>query len=515
VPNPFEEKEISSRRGFLRSMERFLQVGFVLMLVYSGPLLYSEHIYDDFALRGFGKLTIGTVSVSYEIRDGTPDGQAFVGAEVYRHLNGDVYRVPFIYTETVGMKILEGPLTHDVGPELPASEFASGISDDGRIVVGRILNAEGKTEAFRYDVETENLQLLGALAERDSWDAAAVISRATGVSSDGSVVVGQALAPGGAMEAFRWTEPEGMVRVFVDGHPEFESSWAYGISADGSRICGFLESGYDAVGFYQPQGGELVQLPWLEGGSTSSVDVFAGRSEVMLGSANRSGLGPSDSEQIGVLWMDGSVLKTIPAPGPLYRLDPGSVSESLDLVAGSAISADETGRWETAWWRAFLWLEGEGTVWLDTFLSDRFEFEWNGDRFLRNAFVTEDGGHLIVSRTAGPVYRIPLSLPLAPSYRVFPDSSYREGIRSIAWLGDLQVAAFPWVHHADLGWVFIHPQSTEAEALWVFEPDRGAWLTTSAFLYPFIYWEAEATWLWHQTGTGWVYNYKKGVMETF
>ncbi|WP_395094048.1 hypothetical protein [Armatimonas sp.] len=69
-------------------------------------------------------------------------------------------------------------------------------------------------------------------------------SSANGVSSDGSVVVGESYSASGT-EAFRWTQAGGMVNLKdflvaggVTGLGSWTLTWALAISADGTTIVG-------------------------------------------------------------------------------------------------------------------------------------------------------------------------------------------------------------------------------------------------------------------------------------
>ncbi|MFN9735084.1 MAG: HAF repeat/PEP-CTERM domain-containing protein, partial [Microcystis sp.] len=65
-------------------------------------------------------------------------------------------------------------------------------------------------------------------------------SRATGVSADGSVVVGRGFSANGG-QAFRWTQGTGMVGLGDLPEGIFYSS-AAGVSADGSVVVGIGNS---------------------------------------------------------------------------------------------------------------------------------------------------------------------------------------------------------------------------------------------------------------------------------
>lgn len=66
-----------------------------------------------------------------------------------------------------------------------AQSWVSGVSADGSVVVGGSYNASGQTRAFRW-TESGGMQELGTLPGYDWW------SGASCVSVDGAVVVGVA-----------------------------------------------------------------------------------------------------------------------------------------------------------------------------------------------------------------------------------------------------------------------------------------------------------------------------------
>jgi probable HAF family extracellular repeat protein len=124
---------------------------------------------------------------------------------------------------------------------LPGSDLslASGVSADGSVVVGRAANAAGQWPAFRWTA-ARGMQDLGTLG--GNW------SEARGVSADGSVVVGVARNAAGKWRAFRWTASGGMedlnityAHLLTNGS-ELRSAKA--ISPDGRYIVG---SGYNAA----------------------------------------------------------------------------------------------------------------------------------------------------------------------------------------------------------------------------------------------------------------------------
>lgn len=122
------------------------------------------------------------------------------------------------------------------------SSFASGISSDGTVIVGNSNGSQG-TEAFRWTAET-GLMGLGYLPE------GAFSSQAVRASADGSVIVGRSASANSSRsgqignfsgtEAFVWTEETGIVGLsHLPGKRFF--SRAFGVSGDGSIVVGQSE----------------------------------------------------------------------------------------------------------------------------------------------------------------------------------------------------------------------------------------------------------------------------------
>jgi probable HAF family extracellular repeat protein len=107
---------------------------------------------------------------------------------------------------------------------------ATGVSADGSVVVGWAENAAGQPRAFRWTA-TRGMQDLGTLG---GWR-----SEALGVSADGSVVVGWAENAAEQPRAFRWTATRGMQDLGTLG-----GNWskATAVSADGSVVVGWAEN---------------------------------------------------------------------------------------------------------------------------------------------------------------------------------------------------------------------------------------------------------------------------------
>jgi probable HAF family extracellular repeat protein len=167
---------------------------------------------------------------------------------------------------------------------LPGGVFysgASGVSADGSVVVGEnsYLNGGG-TEAFRWTQATGMVRLGGIFG----------VHRASAVSADGSVIVGYDAV---YKEAFRWTQDTGKVGLGDLPGGSFYSN-ANGVSADGSVVVGVSDSANGNEAFRWTQGTGMVGLGFLEGGlfgGSSALGVSADGSVVVGSSSGANGGG--------------------------------------------------------------------------------------------------------------------------------------------------------------------------------------------------------------------------------
>lgn len=104
---------------------------------------------------------------------------------------------------------------------------AKGVSGDGQVVVGFSETSPSRyAHAFRWTLAT-GIQDLGVTTGTES--------QALGVSSDGTVIIGEARDAGQFWRAFRWTSSLGMRDMGTLGGP---MSSSHGASANGSVIVG-------------------------------------------------------------------------------------------------------------------------------------------------------------------------------------------------------------------------------------------------------------------------------------
>jgi probable HAF family extracellular repeat protein len=190
------------------------------------------------------------------------------------------------------------------------ASVASGVSADGAVVVGYSTDNNGNTQAFSWANGT--MTGLGFLPGSTSSDASAV-------SADGATVVGS------SGTAFRWTAVGGMKPItdlLTAAGVDF-SGWslgaATGVSADGTVIVGY---GSDPSGHQQ---GWIARLPLPD---TLTIDLSASPS--IGGAVGGNGIFPSGSTQtvtaaantgyIFVNWTEsGNVVST--SPGYAFTLN--------------------------------------------------------------------------------------------------------------------------------------------------------------------------------------------------
>lgn len=218
---------------------------------------------------------------------------------------------------------------------------AFGVSDDGRVVVGRSENAEGISTAFRWTAEDGLVNLLADVTGDD------VTGTAMGASADGSVLVGSFAPNGQGALPFRWTEATGVVALELSS---WEDGNATGLSVDGSVVVGI---GIPDGGFGEAlrwENGVALGLGDLPGGDDYSVAWgISGDGAVVVGQA--SGVDGSEAFR----WTESSGMQSLG-----YLPEPGEFPYSFALgvsTDGSAIvgqSRSQNGA------EAFRWTESGG-----------------------------------------------------------------------------------------------------------------------------------------------------------
>jgi probable HAF family extracellular repeat protein len=229
------------------------------------------------------------------------------------------------------------------------NSYAFAVSADGNVVVGYSEN-----EAFRWTA-SEGIRSIGFLLAEYPID----YSIATGVSADGSVVVGEGKLEwccepfGPTYEAFYWTEAGGMQGLGVLPDSGYYYSSASGVSADGSVVVGSSKISNEDCAFRWTIAGGMVSLGDLPGGHTrSNASGVSVDGSVVVGSSESG----SGVEAFRWTESEGMVgLGTLPASEAL------GVSADGSVIIG--LSRHSSGGYE-----AFRWTVSEGMVGLG-FLS--------------------------------------------------------------------------------------------------------------------------------------------------
>jgi len=244
---------------------------------------------------------------------------------------------------------------------------ATGVSADGSVVVGRARNAAGQYRAFRWTA-ARGMQNLGTLGGGESV--------ALGVSADGSVVVGVADNAAGQLRAFRWTAARGMQDLGTLGGDE---SVAYGVSADGSVVVG---SARNAAGrlraFRWTAAGGIQNLGTLGGGGSEARGVSADGSVVVGWAENAAG------QQRAFRWTAAGGMQNL---GTLGGNESWALGVSADgsVVVGWAFNA---ARQE----RAFRWTAAGGMEDLNITYAHLLT---NGSMFGAAYAVSPDGRYIV------------------------------------------------------------------------------------------------------------------------
>jgi probable HAF family extracellular repeat protein len=176
-------------------------------------------------------------------------------------------------------------------------------------------------------------------------------SSATGISADGTTVVGYGNGSGAASgEAFCWTQGGGMVGIgFLPGGTGSE---ALGISADGSVVAGVAISASSAEAFRWTQGGGMIGLGFLSGGNNSAAFGISADGSTVVGQSNGTGV----SEE-AFRWRQGTGMVG------LGVLSGGTNSKALAVNAdGSAVVGYSNNASGAVLHEAFRWTQGGGMV---------------------------------------------------------------------------------------------------------------------------------------------------------
>ncbi len=210
----------------------------------------------------------------------------------------------------------------------------SGMSADGSVVVGTSLPFIGPHRAFRWTANEDVVFLEPPPGLIDAF--------ASNVSADGTTVVGFLNGLVYATRAFFWRADTGM-RVF--GDPDHGIA-AYDVSADGSVIVGALAVGLSRHAFVWTQSDGVRDLGVLPGAIESSAQAVSADGTVVVG------FGDFGDTTRAFRWTAAGGMQdlgTLPGKSSSFAYD---VSADGSVVVGESGSASEV--------RAFRWTASTG-----------------------------------------------------------------------------------------------------------------------------------------------------------
>ena len=289
--------------------------------------------------------------------------------------------------------------TQEAGITVTLSNYLAGayaVSGDGSVVVGEY---DFGPDAFRWTWTPEGGQMVD-LGE----------GTATGVSADGSVVVGFF----GNREAFRWTQGTGRTAL---GHLPGGGSYsgATGVSGDGSAVVGYTGWDFAAVRWI---GQEILNLGYLNGGGNFALaNAVSWDGTVIVGTSDST-----NGNQEAFIWtLDTGMVGLGDLPDGLFRSGANGVSAAGSVVVGQGSTANGQ--------EAFVWRQGWTSMRsLKNILVSDYELtdELAGWQLSRAAAVSADGSTIVgwginpAGRNAGWIARLP-NTPTGVDVVVFPD----------------------------------------------------------------------------------------------
>ncbi|MFO0974717.1 MAG: PEP-CTERM sorting domain-containing protein [Phycisphaerae bacterium] len=234
--------------------------------------------------------------------------------------------------------------------DLPGGNFESrafGVSSDGTTVVGQGTGVFGN-EAFRWRL-VGGMQGLGELA------GGSFFSTATATSSDGNIVVGWSSSSAGNNDAFIWRSVSGVMQSLGDLPGGAYFSRAFDISNDGTRIVGSsgsvngIEESWRMPTPPVPPApvGPLIGIGDLPGGEFSgrALGVSADGS-VIVGSSSSNASGRTNREAF--MWTQALGMVGIgDLTGGNFWSEATSVSSNGQVIVGegSSNNGNEAFRW--------------------------------------------------------------------------------------------------------------------------------------------------------------------------
>jgi probable HAF family extracellular repeat protein len=227
-------------------------------------------------------------------------------------------------------------------------------------------------EAFRW-TESEGIIPLGDLPGSNFF------SIALGTSSNGSVVVGHSNSEGvfgeEGIEAFYWTESDEMVGMGIRGT-------ASDISSDGSIVVGGYQSNnYGNEAFIWTESAGIVDLGVLQGGNHSFACCITEDGSVIAGSGSSEN---TVDHGEAFRWTETEGMVGLgDLPGGEHRSTALSVTADGSIVVGHATSGVGS--------EAFIWDRDNGMRSLNEVIVDDYGINLNGWFLIGDTKISSDG----------------------------------------------------------------------------------------------------------------------------
>lgn len=275
-----------------------------------------------------------TRRISAGVTDLSADGRAAAG--IIRGTNpnmpSDLASQSFHWDESLGFQRLPYQTSY-------TSQSASGISGDGRYVVGQVQTSsglDGRRGFFAYrQLRDGPIEYLRGLNDSNE-------SHAVAASFDGNIVVGASTVPAEPgnennrrEEAFRWTPATGAVSMGSMG-PNSIRTIPYGMSHDGNTVIGssveFFADGPSRPFHWTAEAGysELV-VPNATDYLDANVIAISGNGLVSVGSS----LLRSTLLSVPVLWNDSTIGETLPVLPGMVLAGASGVNMDGSVIVGS------------------------------------------------------------------------------------------------------------------------------------------------------------------------------------
>ena len=330
-----------------------------------GSMRYRIRTTKLFACTALGASAIALAATAAEMQPVVPlDNKSVIvggisgdGSVIVGTLNPALAleRSGFVWTQAGGMRLI-GSAT--LGTTVTQRFTATGVSNDGSVIVGQaspdMLGGGALARGYIWTAADGFVDLghLGGLPTSD----------ALGVSGDGRTVVGSSFNAAGEYRGFRWQAGNMEdIGAFSAGYPQMAANY------DGSVIVGntltqmqvsnpfnstVITMNVSAASVWTEATGQLEQLPMLSGGTQSVARDVSDDGRVIVGQAHNGASGKMHA----VRWLDRS---------PQDLTTPGSglgdnYSFALGVSGNGHVVVGEAQLDNMAVQRGFRWTEGGG-----------------------------------------------------------------------------------------------------------------------------------------------------------